>query len=384
MITDQARTAGHPAENAAQYAGGQAPGHGPVPFAQPAPPAAATRPKPRRGSGGRWLVWSLRVVVWAILLLIGYRGIAAIVTSYTGSSRGSGASSGPVATRHGPGPGHLGGRSGAGGSAGTVGRPGGTAASGAGGPALQPSRGFPVALAQAFVMDFGQVYLNVSPASAGQRASALAGFVPPGASAQFGWNGTGTQTLEAEQVVATRVLSAHVAVVTLLAEVNGKLIELGVPVYAAGGGIVVSAKPALLPPPPKPAIPSAAHAVPADPVAEASLARELPSFFRAFAGSSVVRSPSLVAGPSGIPGLNGVVTYDGIASVSVPAGGGARRHIAVTVVWRTAGQVRVRTSTVANAPADIAMTYAMTVVRRSGNWYVVSIGAAAAMAGPTS
>jgi hypothetical protein len=322
-------------------------------------------------------------VVWAILLLIGYRGIAAIVTSYTGSSRGAGAGSGPAATRHVPRPGHAG-QAGTGERTGTAGRPGGTAVPGTGGSAGQASHGFPVALAQAFVMDFAQVYLNFSPASMGQRASALAGFLPPGASAQFGYNGTGTQTLQAEQVIGTRVLSAHVAVVTLLAEVNGRLIELGVPVYAADGGIVVSGKPALLPPPPKPTIPSAARTAAVDPVAEASLARQLPSFFRAFAGSSVVRSPSLVAGPSGIPGLNGVVTYGGITSVSAPAGGGATRHIAVTVVWRTAGQVRVRTSTVANAPADIAMTYAMTVVRRSGNWYVVSIGAAAAMAGPTS
>src|SRR5262245_14960491 len=40
----------------------------------------------RRGAGGRWLVWVLRAVVWLVLLLIGYRGVDAIVTSYEGRS----------------------------------------------------------------------------------------------------------------------------------------------------------------------------------------------------------------------------------------------------------------------------------------------------------
>src|SRR5579859_8077931 len=45
----------------------------------------------RRGAGGRWLVWVLRAVVWVVLLLIGYRGIAAIVTSYTAKPGSTGA-----------------------------------------------------------------------------------------------------------------------------------------------------------------------------------------------------------------------------------------------------------------------------------------------------
>src|SRR3974377_461561 len=31
------------------------------------------------GSGGRWLLWLLRVVLWATLVIIAYRGVAAIV-----------------------------------------------------------------------------------------------------------------------------------------------------------------------------------------------------------------------------------------------------------------------------------------------------------------
>src|SRR5262249_19786688 len=46
-----------------------------------AEPAAVRAPRRLwRGAGGRWLIWAFRAVLWAVLLLIGYRGVAAIVT----------------------------------------------------------------------------------------------------------------------------------------------------------------------------------------------------------------------------------------------------------------------------------------------------------------
>jgi hypothetical protein len=157
----------------------------------------------RRGTGGRWLVWVLRAVVWVVLLLIGYRGIAAIVTSSDGKSASTG------------------------GVAGTAGAPG-------------AANGFPVTLASAFALEFGQVYLNFSPATAAQRASELAPFLPAGTDAQLGWNGSGAQTVQSVQPAGVTVRSAHSAVVSLLALANGRLIELSVPVYYADGGLVVS------------------------------------------------------------------------------------------------------------------------------------------------
>src|SRR5215472_5517520 len=41
-----------------------------------------------RGAGGRWLVWVLRVVFWVVLLLIGYRGVMAIVLDETPPASG--------------------------------------------------------------------------------------------------------------------------------------------------------------------------------------------------------------------------------------------------------------------------------------------------------
>jgi hypothetical protein len=101
-----------------------------------------------RGAGGRWLVWVFRVVVWLVLLLIGYRGVTAIMTGETTSG-------------------------------------------GASAPAATPSTAFPSALAGAYALQFGQVYLNADPATANQRASELATFLPAGADSQAGWNGNG-------------------------------------------------------------------------------------------------------------------------------------------------------------------------------------------------
>jgi len=156
-----------------------------------------------RGAGGRWLVWTFRVVVWAVLLIIGYRGVMAIVLNETPPSKT------PPA------------------------------------PAATADSGFPVQGASAYALAFGQVYLNASPATATQRASELAPFLPPGTpDQQLGWNGGGSLNLQSEQVADVRVQDAQHAVVTLLARVNGNMMELGVPVYAAAGGLGISGQPA--------------------------------------------------------------------------------------------------------------------------------------------
>ncbi len=90
-------------------------------------------------------------------------------------------------------------------------------------------------LADAYALQFGQVYLNYSPHDAGQRAAQLGAFLPSGSDPQLGWNGQGTSLLQSEQVAATDVQDAHHAVVTLLARVNGQLMQLGVPVYVVLG-----------------------------------------------------------------------------------------------------------------------------------------------------
>src|SRR5206468_8241689 len=99
-------------------------------------------------------------------------------------------------------------------------------------PAASATPGFPVQEASAYALQFGQAYLNASPGNASQRASDLASFLPPGAAdPQLGWNGGGSLILQSEEVAGVRVQDAQHATVTLLARVNGKLMELGVLVY---------------------------------------------------------------------------------------------------------------------------------------------------------
>lgn len=305
----------------------------------------------RRGAGGRWLVWVLRAVVWAVLLLIGYRGVTAIVTSYEGKSGSAG---------------------GAAGAAGTG----------------QPANGFPVSLAGAFALEFGQVYLNFSPATATQRASELAPFLPAGTNANLGWNGNGSQTVQSVELAGVDVRGAHAAVVSLLALANGRLIELGVPVYYSDGGLVVSGQPALTAPPAGLA-PPAGPKVTQDLALRQTLSGLLPGFFRAYASGASSQLAAFEAPGTRISGLGGEVGFGGLVSVSVPAASpvsnGAIRNITVTVAWLPASTPSAGPPTSsAGGRAQIDMTYAMTVVKRAGRWYVSSIGASPAMAGPSS
>jgi hypothetical protein len=301
-----------------------------------------------RGSGGRWLVWAFRAVIWAVLLIVGFRGVEAIATGAKQPASGNGSAS-----------------------------------------ATPISSGFPTGLAEAFALQFGNVYLNFSPATAAQRATDLTPFIPVGSDPEFGWNGAGSQQLQSEQIASISVQGAHRAIVTLLARVSTGLIELAVPVYSAQGGLVVSAEPALLPGPERanpPSAPSPAN----DPAAVAALTGQLPGFFRAYASGDQQTLGRFLARGASVTGLGGAVTFGSISGMEVPAGG-ATRLIVVSVKWQLPGQPRTRlrgrqsarTSSVTTAPPGLQMTYEMTVVRQNGTWYVQAIGPSAQKPGGT-
>ena len=290
--------------------------------------AVAAKP-PWSGSGGRWLVWPMRVVLWAAILIIGYRGVMAIVLNETPSTANS------------------------------------THA-----PPVSSAPPFPVTLGSAYALQFGQVYLNFNPASASQRASELATFIPANVRAlqpEFGWNSAGTMRLEAEQVAGVDVRSAHAAVVTLLVTVNGRLMELGVPLYASGGAIVVSGEPAWLPAPPA-ATPPTANEASSDPAAQSALSSQLPAFFQAYASGDQATLNRFLAPGVSLSGLGGAVSYGSIGSLTVPRGG-TTRDITVTVNWVLSGQV-------SQVAPQLSATYDMSVVeQQSGRWYVREIRA---------
>jgi conjugative transposon protein TcpC len=282
------------------------------------------------GAGGRWLLWPLRAVLWAALLIVAFRGVTAIVFNQDSAS--------PATTGTG--------------SASTVGGQ------------------FPVSLAEAYAAEFGRVYLNFSPQSQGQREQQLAAFVPASVAAanpDLGWNGVGQMTLQSEQVAGIAVQDAHQAEVTLLASVNGQLIELGVPIAASGDAVVVSGEPAWLPAPAQIALPPAASGS-SDPVAQSQLNNELPAFFQAYAsGDSAALNGFLAPGVS-LTGLGGTVAFDSIAGLHVPPGG-TTRQITVSVIWQLAGQSMA-------SGTKLQVTYGMSVVQQSSvKWYVKEISA---------
>jgi hypothetical protein len=241
-----------------------------------------------------------------------------------------------------------------------------------GAPAAAPSQGFPVALAEAYALQFGSVYLNFSPADADQRAKELAAFLPSGASDQLGWNGAGSLQLQSEQVAGIKVADSQHAVVTLLARASGQLFELGVPVYAADGGLSISAEPALLPPPARAAQPQPPNRS-SDPNAAAALGGQLPAFFQAYASGDPVTLGRFLAPGATVTGLGGTVTYHSIAGIYVPPGGDSRT-ITVSVLWHVQAGASSDSPDVTNSPAGLEMTYQMQVIRQNGSWYVKSIG----------
>ncbi|HUC23018.1 MAG TPA: conjugal transfer protein [Streptosporangiaceae bacterium] len=274
----------------------------------------------------------MRIVLWAAILIVGYRGITAIVLNETPSSAPSG--NGAAAT---PAP-------------------------------SAPS--FPVTLASAYALQFGQVYLNFSPGNATQRANELAAFIPANVRAlqpEFGWNGAGTMQLQSEQVAGVDVRSTHTAVVTILATVNGHLVELGVPLYSSGRGIVISGEPAWLPAPSS-ASPPNSPAASSDPAVQRALLGGLPAFFQAYASGDQATLNRFLAPGASVGGLGGTVSFGSIASLTVPRGG-ATRDITVTVNWVLSGQV-------SQAASQFAATYDMSVIDQpGGRWYVSEIRA---------
>src|SRR5580704_14151197 len=88
------------------------------------------------GAGGRWVLWPLRLALWAALLIIAYRGVTAIVFGQAGAPQSGAVPAGPSGAQ------------------------------------------FPVTLAEAYASEFGQVYLNFSPALQAQREQELAAYVP--------------------------------------------------------------------------------------------------------------------------------------------------------------------------------------------------------------
>jgi hypothetical protein len=156
--------------------------------------------------------------------------------------------------------------------------------------------------------------------------------------------------------------------------------QLGVPVYASSGGLVVSSAPAWLPAPGRATLPSPANTG-SDSATQAVLTDQLPAFFQAYASGNQVTLGRFLAPGTTLTGLNGAVDYHSIAAISVPPGG-TTRHIIATVVWSVPARSATGQISKGGTAAQLQMTYALTVVKQNGTWYVRDISTATESPGP--
>ena len=109
---------------------------------------------------------------------------------------------------------------------------------------------------------------------------------------------------------------------------------------------------------------------------------ENPAFFQAYASGNQDTLSRFLAPGTSVTGLGNAVTFGSLTAVAVPVGGSARNVIA-TVVWNVPGQATSGgAAQQATAPAGLEMSYALTIVKRSGTWYISSIGPSLPAAGP--
>src|SRR5690606_20457125 len=230
--------------------------------------------RPRRGGwsggGGRWLVWTGRIVLWALIVVIVVNGIRAPFERFTGQNAA------------------------------------------APNTAVQPGHDFPTQQAMAFAAQFAGVYLNFSPEDAVSRSGKLAAFVAEGMDQQLGWDGNGKLGAVAIQPYDIEVTDANNAVVTVAFQSGPRRLHLSVPIYYSGGEsgrrFVVSGWPAILPAPPPAQLPQVAEPE-TDEAATAELKPQLEGFFRNYASGNTAELQRYVTAGTSLPSFGGAFTF---------------------------------------------------------------------------
>ncbi|HEU5157946.1 MAG TPA: conjugal transfer protein [Streptosporangiaceae bacterium] len=281
--------------------------------------------RPWRGSGGRWRVWIGRFLLWACIIVLLVNGVRAEFERFTAEP-----SQTPSAPRQ------------------------------------DAKAAFPVTGAQAYAVQFAGVYLNYDQKDPVARERALQFFLPDGVDGQFGWNGTGDMRVQSVQSAGADVRDANNAVVMVLAQANGRWLQLAVPVYAKDGRFVVSGEPALLPPPQRAQPPQQAGTIERDTGLENELQQTLVGFFKAY-GSGDTVNLTRFSDDESVTGLGGAVTFGQLKEVNAPNGAADQRDITATVAWQ------IPSSQPRGASGELEQTYQLTVVKKDGTWYVRDI-----------
>lgn len=298
------------------------------------------QPPPRRprrgrwsGGGGRWLVWTGRAILWALIVVILFNGIRAPFERFTQTADPA---------------------------------PNGVTPSGA---------GFPTDRASAFAAQFAGVYLSFDAANAANRASKLAPYLPENADDQFGWDGYGTMGAAAIQPYQVEVVDEQNAVVTVAFQSSGRRLLLSVPIYFKGDRFVVSGRPALLPAP-APADPPQVAEPEADEAVAAELRPQLADFFKAYGEGDTIALQRYVADGKTLPSFGGAFSFAELKKIVVPVGG-STREIQALVVWGVPSgatpSAQPTGSDVSAVNGRLEQAYRITVEKQGARWFVVDI-----------
>ncbi|WP_232327173.1 conjugal transfer protein [Herbidospora yilanensis] len=295
------------------------------------------------GGGGRWLVWTGRAVLWALIVVIVVNGVRAPFERFTSNQGAIGTPSAPA------------------------------------------DSGFPVQQGAAFANQFAAVYLNFDGTNPEQRDTRLTDFLADGVERRFGWNGFGRMAAGAIQFHSIEVADANNARVQVSFQSGARRWLLSVPIFQADGRFVVSGLPALLPSGGAAGLPAIA-APDRDANLEDQLRQTLEGFFRAYASGNAAELKLYAADGATIEGLGGQFTLAQLNSVVAPLGGETGRDVTVTVTWSitAADAAAVPTDDAADPaaqPALLEQAYQLTMEKQGDKWLVRQVQGASRSVG---
>lgn len=229
--------------------------------------------------------------------------------------------------------------------------------------------GFPTEAAEGFAVRFTREYLTYDEDTIEDRRARLSIYSPAAAEGNWGWNGTGTQSVITGPYVSapTKVDGKDFGTVTVSAQLStGEWVALAVPLYASKtGALVIAGPPAFVAQPALAVNPGTETVTDTDDELGSTLAEDvLPGFLTAWATSdqtSLERYITSDATVAARTGLANTVTFGSISEVVFPLGKKTRT-----------GQVKVEWTTA--KAGTFSQTYNISVVQGSdGRWSVKDI-----------
>ncbi|HSR23411.1 MAG TPA: conjugal transfer protein [Candidatus Eisenbacteria bacterium] len=194
---------------------------------------------------------------------------------------------------------------------------------------------YPRETAEAFAVRFATTYLTLDGTHPDARRRALQPYLPDGADASFGWDGSGHQAVLTAVPSEIDVRRGGRSLVTVAALVDsGRWLYLAVPVTADRDRIGLGGTPTLVPGPSLATAPAQGPVTDQDPVLSNQLQPDLAAFLRAYAQSDSVQLAYYEAPGAQLQGLSGQLAFGTLVSLSLEDSSGSTRSAVATVRWQ--------------------------------------------------